>query len=64
MASAAGADFLIVWIRGRAAGVTNCRLGDTWNLANDFLHAPKASASEDGCFVHRRFDQTRLTASR
>src|SRR5213592_2508483 len=60
MASASGADILVSWIRGRAARVTNRRFADTGDLANDFLHAPKAAAGQDGRFVQRSLDQTRF----
>src|SRR5436190_19413841 len=47
MASSAGADIFVSRVRGNAARVTNRSFDDTGNLAEDFLHAPKATAGQD-----------------
>src|SRR6185295_18305280 len=43
-----GANEVVVWIRDCAARVTHGCLQHAGNLAQDFLHAPEATTSQDG----------------
>src|SRR5437870_856462 len=52
VARAAGANLFVSWIRSGAAAVTDRGFDHAGNFTNDFLHAPKTTAGQNGGLVH------------
>src|SRR6516162_6439705 len=60
MACGAGADRLVSRICGSSTRVTDSRLNHTWDFADDFLHAPKTTTSQDSRLAYWSFDEASL----